>query len=698
MELSTFFLLLSLSLCNGAKILGFFPVPSYSHYILGHSLLAGLAEKGHEVTMVSTFNNTAIPNYRNIVLDGIIEQLTEMRKEAVGKDAKVGTNELQKMSPFVMFTWINTMNLYISEIIIKHSKIRSLMKEQFDVVIVEQFFNDDLKVYCHHFKAHCIAFTTIGASQISNYIVSNPSPPSYIPDLFLNYSEDMDLFERTYNAFFQIFTYAAKQLYVLPKQEAIIKKHFPETPDIHQLINNVDLVFMNSHSCINQAVPHMPQMIQVGGIHVKASKKLPDDIQKFLDEAKHGAVFFSFGSNIQSKDLPPEKLAGIMKALSKLKQRVLWKFEEENLPGKPNNVMIGKWMPQQEILNHPNVELFLTHGGLLSTIEAIYFGVPLIGVPFMGDQRSNMERNVKNGIALQIAFEDLNERTLTEAFNTIIGGTKIKEAVKKRSALMKDRPMQPLDEAVYWVEYLLRNNGAKHLKNTAYFIPFYKYFFLDVAAIILAFTIIPIFLICKLINCFTSGKCIKKMVSYCCVQGCNIKGGDGIPVDSPLFEQWKVATRNDSLKNVDNHVIRKSRMVCNLHFAEKYKRKPIFYLYDFPMLTEYMFEVVEVEQIDIVDDSNSIIGDNFHNLDHSYCKPYEVESEEIRTVDSDRAVNINLINLDHSYCKPVVVVSEEIIVDSDTAIDNNLINLDDSYCGPVDVVYEEIVVDTDGTI
>lgn len=45
---------------------------------------------------------------------------------------------------------------------------------------------------------------------------------------------------------------------------------------------------------------------------------------------------------------------------------MLWKWEDD-LPDKPSNIRIEKWLPQNDILGHPNVKLFITHGGLLST-------------------------------------------------------------------------------------------------------------------------------------------------------------------------------------------------------------------------------------------------------------------------------------------------------------------------------------------
>lgn len=103
---------------------------------------------------------------------------------------------------------------------------------------------------------------------------------------------------------------------------------------------------------------------------------------------------------------------------------MLWKWEDDNLPGKPDNVFIAKWFPQDDILAHENVKLFITHGGLLSSTEAVYHGVPIIGIPVFADQKLNMARAVNGGYGLTIDYIDLTEVALTAALNEILGNEK----------------------------------------------------------------------------------------------------------------------------------------------------------------------------------------------------------------------------------------------------------------------------------
>lgn len=56
---------------------------------------------------------------------------------------------------------------------------------------------------------------------------------------------------------------------------------------------------------------------------------MPDDIRKFIESAEHGVVYFSLGGNLKPSKMSKEKKQAIQAALTKLKQKVIWKWDED---------------------------------------------------------------------------------------------------------------------------------------------------------------------------------------------------------------------------------------------------------------------------------------------------------------------------------------------------------------------------------
>lgn len=64
--------------------------------------------------------------------------------------------------------------------------------------------------------------------------------------------------------------------------------------------------------------------------------------------------------------------------------------------------------------------------------------------------------------------------------------------MRELSDTVKDLPMSPSESIVYWTEYVLRHNGAGHLKSMASDIPFYQYLLLDVTAFVVTVFILSV--------------------------------------------------------------------------------------------------------------------------------------------------------------------------------------------------------------
>lgn len=69
---------------------------------------------------------------------------------------------------------------------------------------------------------------------------------------------------------------------------------------------------------------------------------------------------------------------------------------------------------------HKNIKAIWTHGGLLSTQEAIWKGVPIIGMPFFVDQKPNVELLVYKGVGVRLDFETLSTESVLDAFEKVL--------------------------------------------------------------------------------------------------------------------------------------------------------------------------------------------------------------------------------------------------------------------------------------
>lgn len=405
--------------------------------------------------------------------------------------------DYESTDPIIFFPFMNKMGYRFSEQTLNNTNVQQLLKsnQKFDAVIIQLFKNDAFFGFAHHFNAPLILFSNAGVTNWINPLVANPAPPSYVADAGLNYASRMTFFQRLRNFIYIIADSLNTHFIFNPKINEIYRKYFPNGPELNELRYNVSLVLANSDLSMNEPAPRVPAIVDVGGFHLKPPQKLPADLQEFLDNAKDGVVYFSMGSNLKSADLPQEKKDALLKAFSKLKQKVLWKWEEDTLPNQPANVKIGKWLPQQEILAHPNVKLFITHGGYLSSTETVYHGKPILCLPILGDQKSNAARAVINGYALIVPFSEITEERITNTLNELLYNPKYFDNAQQRSRIMKDQLVSAKERIVYWVEYVIRHKGAPHLKVTGLELPLYQYLMLDVIAFIVLIIVGVIYLI-----------------------------------------------------------------------------------------------------------------------------------------------------------------------------------------------------------
>lgn len=407
-------------------------------------------------------------------------------------------NELLSMI-FVMSWSSNTFDVVMND-----ENVQKLLKsdEKFDAVIVEVFAIDGLLGLGQHFNCPVIGVSTFDGVYWQDIYTANQSPYSYVPMMFANLPERMNFQQRLFNLVVSEVEKFIYTFYHLRNQRRQYEKYFPlATKSFDEALKSMSILFTNSHVSSSSARPTMPNMIGINGIHIDQAKPLPKDIQTFLDSASDGVLLFSMGSVIQSKDWTTQQREILVKTFSKLNQKVLWKYENETLPGKPDNVMIGSWIPQRDILAHPNVKVFITHGGKQGTTEAFLEGIPLLGIPVYGDQMMNLAQAEQKGYAINIPFRNITEENLLSGLTELLTNPKYDENAKRLSAIFNDRPLSPKQAVIYWTEYVIRHKGADHLKSIGLQQNYVEFHMIDVYLFLLVVMIVLFYIFYKIFKC-----------------------------------------------------------------------------------------------------------------------------------------------------------------------------------------------------
>jgi len=490
---------------ESAKILGVFPLISRSHYVLGSAAMRKLAADGHEVTVIAVYlDKKKLPSMTEVILDGLIEEFV-----------KSGFNilDMEEFAPLENSLAVYDLGTFSVNFTLNHPKVKKLLASgaKYDLIFMEAFATDALIGLGHHFKAPVVGLGTFGTATWLDNNMGNPSPGSIVPHYWSYFTEKMTFCERAHNLLYWIGEHFLLHYFYYPKQKEIYDLSLPDPkPDFyHTIKHGMSLLFVNTHFSIAYPRPYVPNIIEIGGIQInRKPKPLPENLQNYLDSATNGAVYFSMGSIVQATMLPIEMREAILKTFAKFpKIKFLWKWEDTELPGKPDNLLIQNWFPQDDVLAHPNIRFFITHGGLLGLTETIYHGVPVLGIPVFGDQNLNVVRAEARGYGLRIKYKNVTEQSLTWGINEMLRNSKYRQVAQEMSRRYRDQPMTPAQTLSYWVEYVIRHNGAEFLKSAAQELNFVQYFMIDVIAFYFVVILVILWALKRVLRCLKNVVC-----------------------------------------------------------------------------------------------------------------------------------------------------------------------------------------------
>ncbi|XP_046736275.1 UDP-glucosyltransferase 2-like [Diprion similis] len=494
---------LALLLCNvyftrhvdSARILAIFPLEIPNQFFFFQEILWTLVEQGHKLDVISHYPLIKPhPNYVNII------QLT-------GKGPKFTIN----LTADTLESLANKPVEYYGELygnkaceLLALPEFKKLIEEPqtdppYDLVITELLYANCYFAFGRHFKVPVVAVSMSALPPYVSESLGNPANTAFVSEHIDGSTLYMNFWQRFKNTLHTWWTnYRVRR--TTEVQNNIVKKHFgADMPDIRELERDLSLLLVNSHHSLNGVRPFTSAVVEIGGLHVRDDgMELPEELKAWMDSSSDGFIYISFGSLLTIDNFPKDIVAELYSAIAKIDPiRVLLKgaAPEALPPGLPTNVLAMEVVSQRQVLKHGNIRAYVMQGGSLEIHEAVMFAVPFIGLPIFPEPQRNVKNCVEKGVAISIDFRDFTADKFAAAVTEIVGDEKYKNNIVLLARRFLDRPRSPLDTAIFWIEYILKNGGDA-LRSPAVKLSWWQLVLLDIYASIMAAVILAIY-ICK---------------------------------------------------------------------------------------------------------------------------------------------------------------------------------------------------------
>ncbi|TKR63025.1 hypothetical protein L596_026910 [Steinernema carpocapsae] len=405
-------------------------------------------------------------------------------------------NEFFKNEAFLAHTWVSqSMNPFeqkaLMDMVTKiHAEqceftlqqkdvMEQLKKEKFDLGISEIFDLCAMGIYEEIGIEKHVLFGGMIWEKIAD-MFGAPNLPASVPGLFNDVDNKMGLLGRAGNLLKVEFSkWWLNSMKTGGEQAA--ERALGRKIDFDEKLAQASFVITNADPLLDFPRPITEKFVNIGGLCVPKPKPLDAYWEKVVTERK-ATVLLSFGSVAQSFSMPEEMKKAILETFKRFPEvTFIWKYEkdeDEVAKGYPN-VVTNKWVPQNDLLNHPNLKVFITHAGMNSIGEVSRRGVPVITIPLFGDQQRNAAQVKRLGTAVVMDKADLFISGNFEAkIREVLENPSYRTKAVRLSQMMAKWPKNQREQFVKYVQFA---GEFGHLPE--YSIPkvsFVQYYMLDI--------------------------------------------------------------------------------------------------------------------------------------------------------------------------------------------------------------------------
>ncbi|XP_029353288.1 UDP-glucuronosyltransferase 2C1-like isoform X1 [Echeneis naucrates] len=487
-----FLLAVNVPAADGGKVL-VFPHDG-SHWVNMKVLVEELHSRGHAVTVIraadSWYVSETSPHYNTVTVDVegggneeffrvFVSEVIKIKRNKESLWARLALDMELKGKFFELHKKVCEMVVHMFE---NKEFMRSLQDAKYELVLTDPANGGG--VMLAHYLGLPLVFNARWTVHGEAHFAVAPSPLSYVPLPPSELTDRMTFFERVRNTCFYILRMQLYKQVAGPNYSTLAHRYIGPDVDYFSLFQAADIWLMRVDFVFEFPRPTMPNVVYMGGFQCKPAKPLPQHLEEFVQSSgEHGVIIMSLGTLIS--ELPHDLANEIAASFAKLPQKVIWRHKGDRPAALGNNTLLVDWMPQNDLLGHPKVKLFVSHGGTNGIYEAIYHGVPVVGIPFVFDQADNLCRLRAKGVAKVIDVSELDKKIFNFTIQEVLTEPSYRINMQRLSRLHRDQPMKPLDTALFWIEFVMRHKGAAHLRSESYKLPWYSYHSVDVVLFLL---------------------------------------------------------------------------------------------------------------------------------------------------------------------------------------------------------------------
>lgn len=261
--------------CYGERILVLLPLGSKSHKIAIMPIVEALAQKGHNLTIISGYASaTEMNNIRELQITSIDEILERVKVDWFETQKQDSMTQLKTL----MKSLVHTTKFGYDQIM-THPEFQSILLEgNVDLVIVDAIVSELTFPIIEHlavpFIFHC---SSLGIPWAAAALEAMGADLNYaaVPFPMTGFDNTMSFEQRLFNIRMAETFHSMRQSYAFDVLDVHVKKDFPNASPTAYFMKEASLVLVNSHVTTDWPRSIPPTVIPIGAIHTRPAKQLP---------------------------------------------------------------------------------------------------------------------------------------------------------------------------------------------------------------------------------------------------------------------------------------------------------------------------------------------------------------------------------------------------------------------------------------